>query len=192
MNARGLVCTRCQAPLIDVGVVSSSELTPCQSCSSPLRAEIFPAFFRQPALGEKPVNVITEGESSCFYHIHKKAVVSCANCGRFLCALCDLELNGKHLCPACLERGQQKQTLKNLEFHRTRYDNIVLVLAIFPLIMWPFTLVTAPATIFLAVRYWNSPTSIVRPTRIRLVLAIVLAALQIAGWGVGLYSVFSS
>ena len=45
-----------------------------------------------------------------------------------------------------------------------------------------FTLVTAPAALFVAIRYWNAPRSIVHRTKIRLVAAIVLALMQIAGW----------
>lgn len=37
--------------------------------------------------------------------------------------------------------------------------------------------------LFVAIRYWNAPRSLVRRTRIRFVAAIVLAVLQIAGWG---------
>jgi len=36
----------------------------------------------------------------------------------------------------------------------------------------------------LAVRHWNSPPSLIQQTRVRYVIAIALAALQIVGWGV--------
>jgi hypothetical protein len=37
-------------------------------------------------------------------------------------------------------------------------------------------------TLFVAIRYWNAPQSIVRRTRFRFILAIVIALLQIGGW----------
>ena len=112
----------------------------------------------------------------------KKAVVPCAGCGRFLCALCDCELNGQHFCPACLETGKSKGKIKTLENQRTRYDTIALGLAILPVLIFYLTIVTAPMTLFVAIRYWNAPQSIVRRTRFRFILAIVIALLQIGGW----------
>jgi hypothetical protein len=43
----------------------------------------------------------------------------------------------------------------------------------------------------MGIRYWNAPRSIVHRTKIRLVLAIILATLQIVGWGVGIYFIVS-
>jgi hypothetical protein len=43
----------------------------------------------------------------------------------------------------------------------------------------------------MAIRHWNSPRSIVHRTRIRFVIAIVLATLQLGGWAVAAYFLFS-
>ena len=51
-----------------------------------------------------------------------------------------------------------------------------------PLLVFYFTLLTAPAAVFVALRYWNAPRSLVRPTRAGHVAAIVLGVLQLAGW----------
>jgi hypothetical protein len=152
--------------------------------------KLFPAFFREEVRGQAAEHTLVQEEASCFYHPQKKAVIACEGCGRFLCALCDLELNGRHLCPVCLERGQQKRSLKQLENQRVRYDSLALVLALAPLLAWPLTLLTAPGAIFFSLRHWNSPTSIIRPTRLRLVLAIILSGLQVVGWIVGLWYAF--
>ena len=134
---------------------------------------------------------MVEGESSCFYHPQKKAVVPCQGCGRFLCALCDCELQGEHFCPACLEVGRQKGRIKRLENQRTLYDAIALSVAILPMLIIYFTIITAPIALFIALRYWNAPRSIVRRTKIRLILAISIATLQILGWGVVIYFIVS-
>jgi hypothetical protein len=149
--------------------------------------EIFPALFRHFALGSAGEVLVVENEASCFYHPQKKAVRPCEGCGRFLCALCDCELHGEHFCPACLESGKRKGKIKKLENERTLYDNIALGLALYPLLFFYLTIITAPMSLFVAIRYWNAPRSIVHPTRIRLVLAIILASLQVAGWAVGIY-----
>ena len=64
---------------------------------------------------------------------------------------------------------------------------MALALAIYPLIIFYFTIITAPAALFIALRHWNSPSSLIPRTKIRLVVAIVFALLEIAGWGVGTF-----
>src|SRR5438874_13754528 len=87
-----------------------------------------------------------EGEAGCFYHPQKRAIIPCAACGRFLCALCDVELNDEHLCPVCLETGRKKGKLTQLETKRTLYDSSALILSVLPIIcLWPLSIVTAPA-----------------------------------------------
>ena len=174
-------CPKCRAWLL-IGFFNQSDMVPCQSCGTPLQVEVFPALFRKILPGQSAQAVLVEGESSCFFHPQKKAVVPCAGCGRFLCALCDCELNGQHFCPACLETGKSKGKIKTLENQRTRYDTIALGLAILPVLIFYLTIVTAPMTLFVAIRYWNAPQSIVRRTRFRFILAIIIALLQIAGW----------
>jgi hypothetical protein len=133
---------------------------------------------------------LVEGEASCFYHPEKKAAVPCQACGRFLCGLCDCELQGKHFCPGCLETGREKGKMQNLQNQRTLYGNIALALAVWPVVLVfgvYFTIFTAPMALYVAIRYWNAPLSLVGRTRARHVIAIVLGTLQIVGWGVGIY-----
>src|SRR5271157_324006 len=109
-----IACPQCRAWLLE-GVFNRQELAPCPSCGTPLQIEVFPALFRKISTGQSAQPVLVEGESSCFYHPQKKAVIPCAGCGRFLCALCDCELNGQHFCPACIETGKSKGKIKSLE-----------------------------------------------------------------------------
>jgi hypothetical protein len=57
---------------------------------------------------------------------------------------------------------------------------------VFPMITIYFTLITAPIALYLAIRHWKSPTSLVRRTKIRFILAMVLASLQILAWTTGI------
>jgi len=182
MSAPLIQCPACQAWLLE-GVFNQPQLSPCPACGVPLQVEVFPALFRRINPGQRGEIIMVDGEASCFYHPQKKAILPCQGCGRFLCALCDCELNGQHFCPACLETGKTKGKIKSLENRRTLYDSIALSLAVYPLLIFYFTLVTAPVALFVAIRYWNAPRSIIRRTRIRYVVAIVLASMQIAGWG---------
>jgi len=179
-----LSCTKCISPLSE-DMINTDSLTACPSCNSLLRADVFPAVFRSLPMGQSGETLQMSNESGCFYHPGKKAVIPCSACGRFVCALCDVALNGRHLCPACFEKGKSKRKIKSLENHRTCYDTIALMVAIAPILLfflYFITLFTAPLAIYLTVRYWNAPTSIIPRTRIRFISAFILAGLQIAAW----------
>src|SRR5258708_7514078 len=102
-----LTCPKCRAPVAD-GALNSETLQECLSCGGPLRVEVYPALFKPTEAGKTGETIVIEGEASCFYHPQKRAAIHCAFCGRFVCALCDVELNGEHICPVCLETGQKK------------------------------------------------------------------------------------
>ncbi len=181
MSPAPVKCPKCQAPL-DGGSLNQPELLPCPNCQTPLQVEVYPALFRRVAAGRSGDLVVVDGEATCFYHPAKKAVRPCDGCGRFMCALCDCELLGAHYCPACLEVGKKKGKIKSLENRRMLYDSLALGLAFWPLLCWPLTVFSAPVALFIAIRHWNSPRSIIHRTRIRFVFAIIMALLQIAGW----------
>jgi len=162
--------------------VNRGELVPCPVCASPLQVEIFPAFFRPIESGRSGDAVLVESEANCFYHPQKKAVIPCEGCGRFLCVLCDCELRGQHFCPQCLEIGKKKGKIRSLENERTLYDSIALGLAVVPLLIFYLTIFTAPMALYVAIRYWHAPRSIVHRTKVRLVFAIIFASLQLIGW----------
>ena len=173
-----VACPSCQARL-PPDFFNLKHFVSCPSCEATFRMRVFPALMR-PATPSVAAPVIAEGESSCFYHPHKRAVVSCERCGRFLCGLCDIEVGDKHRCPGCL--SSTGGTQPELEKRRTLYDGIALALATFPILFWPFTVITAPAALYMTVRYWRTPVSIFPRTKIRFVLAFLLAGAQVAGW----------
>jgi hypothetical protein len=181
MNNALIQCPQCRAWLME-GVFNQPEFAPCPACGVPLQVEVFPALFRKMSAGQSGEAIMVEGESSCFYHPQKKAVLPCDGCGRFLCALCDCVIEGRHFCPVCLETGKTKGKIKSLDNARTLYDNIALSLAIYPLIIFYFTIITAPMTLFVAIRYWKAPQSILHRTKMRFIAAIIISVLQIAGW----------
>ena len=164
-------CPKCRAWLLE-GIFNQPELTPCPACGVLLQIEVFPALFRRTSSGQGGEVVMVEGESSCFYHPQKKAIVPCDACGRFLCALCDCELKGRHLCPSCLESGQKKQTIAGLEDERPLHRRQAFALSVIPI------LVTGPIAVFMAIRYWKTPGSLVSPMNWAMPAALILGGLQ--------------
>jgi hypothetical protein len=181
MNLQRPRCPECRTPIREIEI-NQLHLSSCSGCNCLLQAELFPAYFRISGATQTVEDAILEGESTCFYHPAKKAVLPCAGCGRFMCSLCDCDLGGEHFCPACLEAGRTRKKIKNIERQRTRYDNIALSLVVFPMILFYVTFITAPIAIVIAIRHWNSPASMIHRTRTRLVIAVLLASLQILGW----------
>ena len=175
-------CSACGAS-IPIAAVLERRLVPCPSCRTQVTAEVFPAFLRPLEQGVAGEALLADDDAACFYHPQKRAVRPCGGCGRFLCALCDIEVDADHLCPACLESGLRAGRMQHLESQRTLYDRIALAVAVIPMFTFYFTLVTAPLAVFLALRNWRKPRSLVTPSGWRLVLAIVLGAVQMIAWG---------
>ena len=184
-------CSNCRA-FLSKDELNQSEPRPCPACKTPILVDFFPAYFRPPAVGQVGERLVLEDEASCFYHPEKRAAQHCAACGRFLCSLCDCELQSQHYCPNCLETGRVKGRIRNLENQRIRYDQVALSLAILPIITVYFTLATAPLVLYLVCRHWKSPLSLVHRSRWRFVVAAIIALLQIAGWGVVMYFIVQS
>jgi len=82
-----------------------------------------------------------------------------------------------------VETGKKGKII-DLDRHRVLYDSAAFMLATIPIITIWFTAITAPVAFYMAIRYWNAPTSIVGRTRTRFILAMGLAGIQIVAWAV--------
>lgn len=163
-------------------VSSNGQKLLCPACMHQFTAYVFPAFHQDITPGAKGEKVTDQETASCFYHPDKKAVIHCDMCGRFLCGLCDLEIDSRHLCPPCLENGPRKQQLPALDQDRLLYDNVALALAIFPAFTIWTTIITAPVTIGIIIRYWKRQISLLPRSRIRFIIAFTVAVLEIFAW----------
>jgi uncharacterized paraquat-inducible protein A len=171
MAANAIACAACSTP-VPQEFWNREEGVRCPGCGRNLRAAVFPAISNH-ALGASPAALQGETEASCFYHPQSRATVPCQQCGRFLCALCDLEVDGRHICPRCFESAEK------VEPRRVMYDSMALALSTFPMLLfWP-ALVGAPWALFIVLRRWNAPSSIVPRTKIRFVLAALFALAEI-------------
>lgn len=144
---------------------------------------IFPAFHAGPRIGRPGEPLVDASEASCFFHAGKRAAIACESCGRFLCALCDLDVGGRHICPACLSAGRKKGSLRNYDQFRLSWPGIALLMAIvLPLGFYPLTPVFAVGALAAAAIGLRQPGSITGQRKIPLyVLVVVLAVAEIVG-----------
>ena len=174
-------CTRCNVPLT-ADAVNTPAPTTCPSCHVVLRADVYPALYSGLRTGRQGEPLQSSREAGCYYHPDRRALRCCSSCGRFMCSVCDIKMGENHLCPICLEKGKTGEQILQLVDRRVCYDQIALMVAVLPIFMVWITIVSAPIAVFLTIRYWNAPTSILPRSKIRFVLAIILALLQIIGW----------
>lgn len=177
-----LSCTACQASLSMEALAGAGPVR-CRRCGAELEISVFPALYRPLESGRPGEALLTDEESACFYHPKKRAVVPCESCGRFLCALCDLDLNGTHYCAPCLETARGRGAFPRLENRRTCHDRVALAVALYPLILFFYpTLLTAPVAIFLSVRALRRPGSLVHGAKIRSFLAMLIGTAEVVAW----------
>jgi hypothetical protein len=175
-------CCNCDFPLA-APMRSSSENVKCPICLQTNSIKLFQAALRPPEQGQNGETLTLDDDSSCFYHPSKKAVIACEHCGRFLCALCDIEMHGKRLCPTCVESGVTEGKLTELRSEVMFHDDIALSMAIFPMVfIWP-TIISSIVT--MAYVLFHSRKSFQTPyprRKWRYFLAFLIAALQASGW----------
>jgi hypothetical protein len=106
-------------------------------------------------------------QATCFFHPDKAFQACCQRCGRFVCALCDLQLGAEHVCPTCFERGRADTGLNGGKAewrHRdVLYDSVVLSLGWLWIFVWPVFIAALPVAIFLHVKYRKAPRSYLIP-----------------------------
>lgn len=168
-------CPKCWSQ-VPGELLNAGRFAPCPECKTLTWAEAFPNYGRVSAKGRAAELSVGGEEARCFYHDTRKAAEVCGICGRFLCGLCDCLLNGSHYCPGCIEAGRSSRQIQELDNSRTLYGRQAFLLAIVPLY------VTGILAVFMALRYRNSPASLVRPQQWMFSAALALGALQTAGF----------
>jgi hypothetical protein len=176
-----LACTKCNTP-VPPEFVNADEWLECRACSSALKLEIFPAFFRPIQKGSVGEALLIDTQASCYYHPQKQAAVVCGGCGRYICSLCDVEYESQHLCAPCLETSQKKGKIKSLESRRVLNDTIALHISLLSFLIFYLSFIGAPIALYWAIKHWKSPTSILHQNKIRNILAISLASIQLLIW----------
>jgi len=71
------------------------------------------------------------------------------------------------------------------------YDSMALILPLVSLLVYPLTLIAAPASLVLSTVAWSRPLSLVRPNRWRFVAAILISLTEICLWTLGIVYLLS-
>jgi hypothetical protein len=172
-------CPKCSRSFQALDWIDDASCT-CRYCHEDFESVSFAAQFFGGAVAT-PQAVVMAEDSTCFFHSSNQADEVCDGCGRFLCAVCAVPFGGRTLCPSCIAAGKKDGTTTIPE--RSLPGGIGLALALGPMLIWPLTLVTAPVALGFVIIGWNNPGSLVRPgSRGKLILAGVIAVLQIVAW----------
>jgi hypothetical protein len=106
-------------------------------------------------------------QATCFFHPDKAFQACCQRCGRFVCALCDLQLGAEHVCPTCFDRRRSDTGMDGGKAewrHRdVLYDSIAMSVGWTWILVWPVVVAALPASIFLHVKYRKAPRSYLIP-----------------------------
>lgn len=181
MTVAGIHCANCTHPIPPEYWNDPAENT-CRGCGEPVVVRVFQALRRGLAkIDAAHAGTAVEGDATCFHHPQNPAVIACDECGRFLCSLCDLDLDGRHLCSICLDRGIHVEKADTLEERRVQYDTLALHLLFWPIFTIWLPLFGAPAALFFVIRNWKTRMSILPRGRFRLWLALLLALAETVG-----------
>jgi hypothetical protein len=155
----------------------------CTTCGSSNRVLVFPAAVAS-AQALPRAEAALEGEAACFDHPARRAVAPCHQCGRYACQLCSVEFGGQTWCPSCVAAGAGQAKSANLETSRNLFDSTAFILPLASLLVYPLTVIAAPASLVLSAMKWSQPLSLVRRNRWRFVAAILISLAEIVGWTV--------
>lgn len=171
-------CPQCQRELASLSATDDG--VNCPFCGTPVHLRLFPAAF---AVSEITADSAAVGdESTCYFHADRVAVHHCTRCGRFLCQLCRISWPGEDLCPACVEAALKEPEARHMESYRFHWDSLTLAVAVFPSLLISPSIISAPFALGLGLFTFRKPCSILPRSKIRFVLAITIALVEIAGW----------
>ena len=147
----------------DVALLGTrAEWQRCPYCEKRLQTHFWPV----PRHTANASSALPE-QATCFFHPEKAFQACCQRCGRFVCALCDLQLGAEHVCPTCFERGRGETGLGDGKAewrHRdVLYDSIAVTIGWGWILLWPVSVAALPAAIVLHVKYRKAPRSYLIP-----------------------------
>lgn len=155
-----VTCPNCGGDVIPLETENGWQF--CPSCTRPLQIRLWPVIRRT----AQAMTALTD-QATCFFHPDKAFQACCHRCGRFVCALCDLQLGIEHVCPTCFERGRGGSSAgaesAEWRYRDVLYDSIAVTLGWGWILIWPSIIAALPIAIFLHVKYRKAPRAYLIP-----------------------------
>jgi hypothetical protein len=178
----GVYCPLCNR-LLGPEFWNSGQFRACPACSAQVAIVAFPAI-AIPS-GASSIVACEPGDSGCFFHANNRAETICDGCGRFLCGLCSITFGKRKLCPDCVYRNRRQKSDPLLIDQAVLFDNIalaVLVLSVLTLAYLLLGLVIGLLTVCLALVGWRYQQTLVRRSRLRFGLALIVGLIGAGLW----------
>ncbi len=152
----------------------------CSHCRQIVYLWTFARLVRRPAPEPSPSGA--DG-AICYFHDARAALAACQSCGRYVCELCELKLEGRQICPDCFNRGLLNQQWSSLRQHEILYDTLALELAFAGWFLWMLAPLLDAYIVYLLLRHWNGPRACLLPrNRWRFYLAMPVMAVPLGYW----------
>lgn len=149
-----VICPSCTGDVAPVDTPNGWQT--CRYCEKRLQIRAWPVARENATAG-----AALSDQAACFFHPDKAFQACCQRCGRFVCALCDLQLGAEHVCPTCFERGRTDSGADSVKAewrHRdVLYDSIALTVGWGWILLWPVIVAAIPTAIFLHVKHRKEP-----------------------------------
>jgi hypothetical protein len=157
-------CPSCQGDVIPLATQNGWQR--CPYCNTQLQMKVWPV--ARPST--KAAEALTD-QATCFFHPDKAFQACCQRCGRFVCALCHLQLGAESVCPSCFELGRNATASPGASStgqaewrHRdVLYDSVALTVGWAWILIWPVVVAAIPTVIVLHIKYRKAPRSSLIP-----------------------------
>ncbi len=160
VEAGTVSCPSCLGDIAPLG----PDWQTCPYCDKRLQVRLWPV-----VRPNSKASTAVSDQATCFFHPDKAFQACCQRCGRFVCALCDLQLGAEHVCPTCFERGRgapgSEAGKAEWRYRDVLYDSIALTVGWGWILFWPTLIAAIPAVIFLHIKYRKAPRSYLIPRR---------------------------
>ena len=152
-----VICPHCSAD-----IPADSAWQSCPYCQKPMEVRVWPVIRRN-----NNAAAALSDQATCFFHPDKAFQACCQRCGRFVCALCDLQLGAEHVCPTCFERGRSDSGAEagkaEWRYRDVLYDSVAATIGWGWILFWPVIVAAIPTVIVLHVKYRKAPRSYLIP-----------------------------
>jgi hypothetical protein len=132
----------------------------CRHCGAGAEVEAFPVLGRGLLPGRTGVATVGD-EAACFFHADKRAECACDQCGRYICALCDIQVGERHFCPQCFGGDPGRPAPSALtERERSMPGRLAFWMAVVTLFLGPLGSIGGPIAVWQAIRGLRAPRSV--------------------------------